>query len=219
MNAPVPGSHDTYVYLEGVKASDLKPFEIIIGTDRKAMKVVYFSMITLFILSAIAFVIGYIFYDDYVEVMYTIQGNPRDVGWPAPLRNWGFIMMIAIPLCLSPIVFATDRKQPPLALNPDGLFVNQQLFKACLIRWDEIKRMGWEEADDGTTTLSVWLKDPRAVINRQPIFARPLLRQSYAKSFEGAPLAPLTFENRFQKGDFKGLYQSAQAYLQVPPKA
>jgi hypothetical protein len=70
-----------------------------------------------------------------------------------------------------------DFKNPALAVNKDGLFINREGFKQTFLKWDEFERIDKVSDDE----LRLYMKNPEEVVSRQPGFRKVFLKQTYVK--------------------------------------
>ena len=103
------------------------------------------------------------------------------------LWGWGWAFAVAIPLIYGLMWLSFDFKQPAIAANRDGLFLNRELFKSTFVKWAEFDRI--EKQEDGS--LWLYFKDPASIIAQQPKWRQPFLKQTYVKD-----QSPISIENK-----------------------
>lgn len=191
----------------------MSTYDVEIWPDKKSMRIVYFTSLTALVLCIIAVVMAEIYWDDVVQVRRTaLTGKIVRTGWPVSAFWWGAGIGVGLVLVFGMLWGATKRNTPSLAVSSDHLLVNQQLFKAAKIKWDEIRKITWEAGQEGAgPSMQVYLKDAAAVVKRMPILARPFLKSSYVRA--DSDDAPLNFDNKFTAGELEKLYKRAQGHL------
>lgn len=153
-------------------------FEAEIYLDKSTIKKVYLVGAILLLLS-----VGCIFWatfnwDAYTEVRYSLKyGTNVERGLAPTLYGWGWGFAIAIPIIYGLMWMSFDFKNPSLAVNKSGIFINRELFKQTFMEWDEFEKM--EKDSEGN--ISLFPKDPKKMVAQQPVWRRPFLKQTFVK--------------------------------------
>ncbi|MFT5821132.1 MAG: hypothetical protein ACI8ZM_002381 [Crocinitomix sp.] len=166
-------------------------FEAETYLDKVKIKKIYLVGLVVFLISIACILWAIANWDAYTEIRYSYKrGRNVESGLASILYGWGWTFAVAMPICYGLLWMTLDFKNPILAVNKDGLFVNRELFKKTFLSWNEFDRI--EEQEKGE--LWLYFKDPVKIVSQQSGFRKPLLKQTYVKS-----KSPMTLEN---EGDF-----------------
>lgn len=158
-------------------------FEAQIFLDKSKICIVYSVGAVLFLIALGCIFLVMANWSDYSEVRYSLKyGTNVETGLAPTLYGWGWGFTIAIPIIYGLMWMSFDLKNPSLAINKDGIFLNRELFKKTFLPWAEFKR--FEKDDNGGYLL--YLNDPQKIVNQQPGWRKPFLKQTYVK--EGAAI-------------------------------
>ncbi len=106
-------------------------------------------------------------------VFFGFQGtDPGVPGWMIFVATW-----IGVPffgLCAFYGIFRILDSAPLVVINDEGIFDNASALGAGLILWDEIEGSGVYEISN-QKMLEIVVKDPQAVISRQPWYKRYIM--------------------------------------------
>ena len=153
-------------------------FEAEIYTSKSKIKTVYIIGAALFIISIGCVIWSSLNWEEYTYlVQHAITGEMTLTGPASYLYYWGLGFAIAIPVIYGLMWFSLDFKNPALAVNSEGLFMNQEGFKKMFLTWSDFERMEKKDDDD----LRLYMKDPESIVKQQPAFARPFLTQTFVK--------------------------------------
>lgn len=157
----------------------------------------------LFVLSLLGILIAQIFWDDYTYLAYSLkQGREVTAGWPTTLQGWSIGFAICIPIVYGIMALLMwDFKNPVLAVNDQGIFINMIMFKKCFIRWDEIKSVD-RIRENNKDALQLTFHNPKAVVDKNPGFFKAFLKE-YAEG------NPVTLNNTPSKGNYHELIDYA----------
>jgi hypothetical protein len=179
-------------------------FELEILTDKRKMKRIL-QWIGIFFTAAWAtHFIGLANRD--INCVHIAAVTVSDHGWPLTLYWWGLIIGTITPVCFLLTYFILTKKSPSLALNNEGLFVNQQFISKMLVPWSDISRIE-EERQGKVSVLNVYFKNPQQIIARQTFFSQLFLK---GKLNHGEALK---CDNRLVTGDFSAFFERAQFFL------
>jgi hypothetical protein len=181
-------------------------FEIAIRPDAGKLRTVYFSIVVSTVVAWICHVIGNIYWDEYSYMVTNLKGQTYPSGWPVKLYWWGLYIGICGPIAFVLVQLMNDTKNPSLGVSQDGLYVNQQLIKQTLIRWDNVSRIDRSEKS-GNISMSVYFTDPSKIVDAQQGMRKAFVRENLKDG------KPLVVESRFSNGDFNALAHRAAHYL------
>lgn len=151
-------------------------FDIEIYLDKATYKLVFAVGGALLIIALGCTIWGYANYDEYSETVKTVSGRVRDRGLGPTLFGWGIGFSIAIPIMYGLMWMSLDFKNPALAVNKNGFFINKEFFKNTFIRWEEFADINMNNG-----FLNLVMKDAEAIVNRQKGIGKAFLKQSYVK--------------------------------------
>lgn len=183
------------------------PFEMEIWADKTKMKR---ALVIIGLIGVLAWVIhffGIYFWDEYTFVGRTLRGTEGYFGWPVTLYWWGMFIGIIAPLCFVLIVVVMNKKAPLLALNSEGLFINQQLIRTTMVAWEDISRIELE-IQGNVKILNIYFKDPVKIIAQQAPSKQTFLKENLKDG------EPLRCDNRLKTGDFVAFGERVMTYLQ-----
>jgi hypothetical protein len=152
-------------------------FDLQIPINGKRLKYTVFSMIVTFILCIAGIILSSIYYDDYTEVVTTLSGKERVIGWPATAGGWSKWLAIAIAISLPMMIFMQDWRNPSLGLTPQGLFINQQMIRNTMVPFDNIATIK-EESKNGNSSFEITFRDPAKVVAKQIFLFRPFVKSN-----------------------------------------
>ncbi len=175
--------------------------------DKAKMKRILFIIALITILAWIAHFMGSIYWDEYSVPVRTLRGTSGRFGWPVTLYWWGIYIGIIAPGCFVLIYFILNKKDPSLALNATGLFINQQLISKTLVPWKDISRIE-KEQQGKVSILHIYFKNPQQIIEQQSSSKQVFLKENLKDG------EPLKCDNRLLTGDFSAFFSKAQAYLE-----
>ena len=162
-------------------------FEAEIYLDKSMIKKVYLVGALLFLIAIGCITWATLYWDDYTEVRYSIKyGSNVERGLAPTLYGWGWGFAVAIPIIYGLMWMSFDFKNPSLAVNKEGVFINRELFKQTFLNWDEFEKL--EKNSEGH--LSFYLKDPAKIVAQQPGWRKPFLKQTFVKD-----KSPIAIEN------------------------
>lgn len=182
-------------------------FELEIWPDAGKMKKVYLTMIVALIVAWACHFIGSYFWDAYTYQAYSfkIQQNIT-TGWPVTLYWWGIYLGCTLPFALLLVYFMQDKKNPSLALNKEGIFLNQQLIKQTTVKWNDIAKIE-KKKNENNTSIEFYFKDASKIVEAQTGMKKAFVKENLKDN------KPFVCEDRFSKGDFDAFYASAKQYL------
>ena len=181
-------------------------FEVELYTDKAKLKIIYGIGFGLFLLSICAIIWAELNWDEYSEVVQgALTGKVKTRGLAPTLQGWGYGFAICIPIVYGLMFWATDFKNPALAVNKDGLFINQQLFSKTFVTWAEMTQEHHESGE-----LWIRFKDPAAIVEKQSAVAKVFLKATYVKE-----KGPFTLDEGFVTGDFAKLKGLVETYYQA----
>lgn len=174
-------------------------FEAELWPNSSKMTMVNISLASVCIISIIGIVLANMFWDDYMTVMQTLDGRTRNVGWPSTVQSWAIGFLVFTPPAWAMMFFGQDRKQPALAANKEGLFINQQLVKATFVPWKQIK-----EVTATQTEMTVEFGYPDQVINAQKFPYKPFVKANVSQAGNS-----MSFENEGNPEAFEQIVELA----------
>lgn len=161
--------------------------------NKKKIKLVYTVGGILFAISVGSILWASANWDEYTEVVWSVKyGRYVEAGLAPILYGWGWGFAIFIPIIYGLMWFSFDFKNPSFAVNRDGIFINRELFKKTFLAWNEFDRI--EKKEEGH--LWLYLKDAEKIVNQQPGWRKPFLKQTYVK--DGAPIS-VTNDEKHEK--------------------
>ncbi len=181
-------------------------FEIELWADKAKMKRILYIILFIAVLAWAAHFIGSVCWDKYSVPAQTLRGTSGRFGWPVTLYWWGMFIGIIAPGCFVLIYFILNKKAPSLALDPTGLFINQQLIGKTLVPWNDISRIE-KEQQGKVSILHIYFKNPQQIIEQQSSSRQVFLKENLKDG------EPLKCDNRLLTGDFDGFFSKAQTYL------
>lgn len=144
--------------------------------DKKKIKMVYIIGLILFIVAAASAVWGWLFWDEYTELVENVlTGEVSRIGPASIALSWGGIFAIAIPIVYGLMWMSIDLKNPALGANNQGFFINRDGFKKAFLKWNEFERI----EKNSETNLWLYMKNPQEIVDRQPGFAKVFLKKTY----------------------------------------
>lgn len=179
-------------------------FELEILTDKRKIKRILLWIGIFFTAAWISHFIGLLTCDINCVDIKAIA--TPDCAWPLTLYWWGLIVGATTPVCFLLIYFILTKKSPSLALNDEGLFVNQQFISKMLVPWNDISHIE-EEQQGKVSILNVYFKNPQQIIAQQTLLSQLFLR---GKLRDGEALK---CDNRLVIGDFSVFFERAQFFL------
>jgi hypothetical protein len=153
-------------------------FEAELQTDKKKIKTVYTIGGILFVVAIGCVIWSHYNWEEYTHLVQdVITGEVSRVGIASILFSWGLVFAIAIPVIYGLMWMTVDFKNPALAVNKRGIFINREGFKKAFITWNDFERI--EKKSD--SELKLFMKNPQEIVSQQPGFAKPFLTQTYVK--------------------------------------
>lgn len=168
-------------------------FLLQIPINGKRLKYAVISLLVTLIACIAGIIVSSIFYDDYTEVVTTITGRERVIGWPATVGGWSRWLAVAIVLSLPFMIFMQDWRNPSLGLTAEGLFINQQMIRNTLVPYDNIAQV----SPDGKGGFTITFRDSAKIVSAQVFLFRP-----FVKSNLGTKALAIT--SMYSKGDLEG---------------
>lgn len=178
-------------------------FEIEIWQDSNKIKKILISIAIITAVAGLMCLIGKIYWNDYVTTEVTIRGKIKYVGWPAKTYYYGMYIGIAGIISFIIVKLTQDTKHPSLALTKEGVFINQQMIKETLVKWDNINAIKFKE-DDSSKSIEIYFNDPDKIIALQSSAKRAFLKENLKDN------KPLVCTNKFSIGDLKVFYEEAK---------
>lgn len=181
-------------------------FEIELWPNRALYKKAVITMIIAGIACWVGVVLATMYWDEYTYTYTTLRGAERLGGWPTLVFSWGILLGIALPAMLVLMaLLMRDKQNPALALNREGIFINQQMIKATMVKWDDIAHIE-RGSQFGMASLAIHLKYPEAVIEAQRPVKKPFLKETLKDG------KPLHCQTRNMLGDVDAFLAKAQQY-------
>jgi hypothetical protein len=183
-----------------------KKFELEIWPDKKKIKTVFISIIVVTLFAWLCHIIGNMYWEEYSYWVKNTKGVAYESGWPVKLYWWGLYIGIIGPVAYLIVYLMVDTKRPSLAISKDGLYVNQQLIKDCLVPWNNIYRI--EKKDENNEIkLSIYFLEASKIIESQSSSKAAFLRENLKDG------KPLIVSNKLSIGDFNQVYSLSLTYL------
>ncbi|HTF04975.1 MAG TPA: hypothetical protein VK826_13200 [Bacteroidia bacterium] len=153
-------------------------FEAEIQTDKKKMKTIFIIGGIIFVISLGCVIWAHLNWEEHTYLVEdVITGEVSRIGIASTLFSWGLVFAIAIPVIYGLMWMSLDFKNPALAVNKRGLFINREGFKKAFITWNDFERI----EKKGAGELQLFMKNPQEIVAQQPAFARPFLTQTFVK--------------------------------------
>ncbi|WP_412476418.1 hypothetical protein [Flavobacterium sp. TBRC 19031] len=181
-------------------------FEIEIWQDSNKIKKILISIALITAVAWIMCLIGKFYWNDYVTTEVTFRGKIKYVGWPAKAYYYGMYIGIAGVLSFIIVKLTQDTKHPCLALNKEGVYINQQMIKETLVKWDNINALEFKE-EASLRSMAIYFNDPDKIIALQSSAKRAFLKENLKDN------KPLVCNNKFTIGDLKLFYEEAKKKL------
>jgi hypothetical protein len=160
-------------------------FDAQVDTDK--IKKIYIVGGVIFVIAVGCAVWAKLNWEEYThQVQNVLTGEVSTTGPASILYSWGLMFAIAIPVIYGLMWFSIDFKNPALAVNKSGVFINQEGFKKAFLKWDEFDRIEKKGEDE----LRLYMKNPEEVVKRQPAAMRPFLTQTFVKDRSPYTLTP-----------------------------
>jgi hypothetical protein len=134
-------------------------------------------------------------WDDYVTLESHWRGGMKPTGWPVPVRIIGIWLCALPPLMLLLAYFQMDRKNPALALNKEGVMMNQLGWKLAFFEWSEITALEEINKKDVFGVI-VRLKSLKSAMEKPGQKFQQYLRKEYVIKKK-----PVMITNEYVKGD------------------
>lgn len=128
-------------------------------------------MIIFIIICIIAYVLSQIYWDQYTETVTTLKGRTKVIGWPASFSRWSLIFGGGTLVTLPFLYLMQDWKNPSLALNHEGVFINQQLIKNTFVPYSNIS--GIIRTPEG---YKIAFKDLADILKQQSFIFKPFVK-------------------------------------------
>ncbi|HLP13191.1 MAG TPA: hypothetical protein VK177_14740 [Flavobacteriales bacterium] len=185
----------------------MRTYEIEIWPNVQKIKKIYMTMVVVFMLAVISFILGNLFWTP--ENVYWVQKIGSSVsfeaGWPVKLYWYGMYGMIVSVVGFLIVYFMQDKKNPVLALNSNGIFINQQMIKQTLVEWANIARID-KKLEGNNVTLDIYFVDANKIIEKQAGPKKAFLKENLKDG------KPLSVSNKFALGDLNAFAEKAQTY-------
>src|SRR3989344_6001244 len=181
-------------------------FEIEIWPDSKKLKKILLSITLITIVAWMSCLIGKIYWNDYVETVITLQRKTKYVGWPVKFYYYGMLIGIAGIISFAFILLTKDNKHPVLALNKNGLYINQQLIKQTMVEWANIKHIELKN-EEKSKTIEIYFHDPNKIIETQSNAKRPFLKENLKDN------KPLLCSDKYVKGNLGLFYEKSKQMI------
>lgn len=172
-------------------------FDVEIYVDKKKIKTIYLVGGILFLISLACVIWAQMNWEDYSETVTTISGKVKQRGLAPTLFGWGIGFAIAIPIVYGAMWTTIDFKNPSLAANKEGIFINKEFFKKTFISWDQFSEISFSNG-----ALNLKMKDPQSIVNQQKGMGKPFLKQTYVKDESPFSIDPEESEKHAELVEF-----------------
>lgn len=178
-------------------------FEVELYPNKQRLKLVYGIGFSLFLLAVGGIIWSNIYWEAYSYNVQDVLTGKISVSGAAPIINsWSWMFAVAIPIVYGLMFFTTDFKNPSIAINRKGLFINEQLLKMVQLQWNQFKLI--EITKD---YVIIKFKNPEDIVNHQPAWRKLFLKQTFVKD-----QSQFCFEKSNLIGDFERLSQLLDRY-------
>jgi hypothetical protein len=181
-------------------------FEIEIWQDPNKIKKILFYIVIIILLAWTSCIIGKVYWNDYVTTEITLRGKIKYVGWPVKLYYYGMFIGIAGIISLAIVNLIRDNKHPTLAMNKNGLYINQQLIKQTTVIWKDVEHVELKQ-EQNAKIISIYFNEIDKIINAQSSIKRAFLKENLKDN------KPLKCSDKFSKGDLVVFYEKAVSYI------
>ena len=156
--------------------------------------------------SAILMLIAYIFWDAHTYTAYSLKtGKPVTAGWPNTLVTIGFWGTFSFTIFLLFYRFSVDSSKPALAVNEEGMYINQNFMRNNFVPWNLISAI----ENVGTETnakLKISFTNPDKAVKNQFFLYRSISKSSVKQDV-------FRIEQRNNIGDLLPLYNYAKSKI------
>ncbi|MCB0401131.1 MAG: hypothetical protein KDD41_03545 [Flavobacteriales bacterium] len=174
-------------------------FEVEIYLDKSKIKKIYLVGLILFLISIVCVVWAKMNWEDYtILTQNVLTGKVKEKGLAPTLYGWGLGFVIAIPIIYGLMWSSFDFKNPSIAANKEGLFLNKEFFKKTFINWNEFSNINQQENGE----LHLTLKNPEGIVDQQKGIGKAFLKQTYVKDRSPITLDPADSEKYAELVDY-----------------
>lgn len=178
-------------------------FEVELYPNKQRLKLVYGIGLGLFLLAVGGIIWSKIYWEAYSYYVQDVLTGKISITGAAPIINsWSWMFAVAIPIVYGLMFFATDFKNPSIAINRKGLFINEQLLKMVQLEWNQFDLI--EITKD---YVIIKFKNPEDIVSHQPSWRKLFLKQTFIKD-----QSQFCFEKSDLIGDFERLTQLLDRY-------
>lgn len=161
----------------------------------------------LFVLCLVSLIIAHLNWE-LVEVVQTLRGKTKYIGWPATIWSWSLLLGIASFIVI--LLMANQyrkRDQVSLGINSEGMYIHQQLIAGVLLPWSYVSQA---QTDPSNNPLTLELTLTQEGVDH--ILAHT---KGWRKAFVKSNLESkqLSFSNDFYEGPLEQIIQHAKAYI------
>ena len=183
-----------------------QPFLLQTEHNKKFRKWVAGRLVMLIVASLLLTAIGYYFWDTYTYTAYSVRtGKPVTAGWPNTLVTIGFWGAFAFTMFLLFYRFSVDCSKPALAVNEDGLYINQNFMRNNFVPWNLIS--GIENVGTDTDpNLKISFTNPDEAVKNQFFLYRSISKSSVKQDV-------FRIEQRNNEGDLLPFYNYAKTKI------